>query len=514
MAPASVLPRFLALLLVLAACAQPPAKSVLDDAPPEVKVVSLSLLDAATGQPLAGADPISEGASLDMAALPAGLNLRANLSGGKAGSVRFAINEDLEEASADAEPFTLVASGAKPWAPQAGTYVVSATPYSKAGGSGHPGPTFTVRFSFAKAEAPPPPPPPDRHYLYSVVDNAVLILDIDDGHKLVRTMAVPPEYEMFGIRGVAANAESRRLYVSYRGSRYQQGESQMLALDLVSGAVAWHRANIQPSVDSLAVTPDGRKLYVATGEERSDADWFLVLDASDGREIGRITVHPNTHNTITSLDGSKVFMSSVTDPYLTVADTVNDQVIDRVGPFSEPVRPFVVNGDASLVFANVEMLIGFEAADLRTGELLYRAEAAGENLHLDFPPPPGGLPPSHGVALSPDEREVWVADFYNSYLHVFDVSSLPAEAPAQVASIELDSAPKWISFSRDGRYVYVAATEEGLGYVLNAESRSVVTTMPRSRHGVIQVDFDAKGEHPTRAYSRYGVGYGKAPQGE
>ena len=58
--------------------------------------------------------------------------------------------------------------------------------------------------------------------------------------------------------------------------------------------------------------------------------------------------------------------------------------------------------------------------------------------------------PSHGVGLTPDEKELWVVDGFNQRLHVFDATVMP---PAYVASIALlVDQPGWITFSVDGRY--------------------------------------------------------------
>ena len=40
--------------------------------------------------------------------------------------------------------------------------------------------------------------------------------------------------------------------------------------------------------------------------------------------------------------------------------------------------------------------------------------------------------PSHGIALTPDEKELWLADCANSAIHVFDSTVMP---PKQLASI-------------------------------------------------------------------------------
>ena len=50
--------------------------------------------------------------------------------------------------------------------------------------------------------------------------------------------------------------------------------------------------------------------------------------------------------------------------------------------------------------------------------------------------------PSHGIALTPDEKELWLADGHNMRLHVFN-----AAAPyQQLTTIPLQDMPGWISF--------------------------------------------------------------------
>ena len=46
--------------------------------------------------------------------------------------------------------------------------------------------------------------------------------------------------------------------------------------------------------------------------------------------------------------------------------------------------------------------------------------------------------PSHGIGLTPDEKELWVADAANQRVHIFDATVMP---PRQVASITLRDEP-------------------------------------------------------------------------
>ena len=64
--------------------------------------------------------------------------------------------------------------------------------------------------------------------------------------------------------------------------------------------------------------------------------------------------------------------------------------------------------------------------------------------------------PSHGVGLTPDEKEVWLCDAFNERVHVFDNTVTP---PKQVTSVKLQEQPGWITFSLDGKIAYPSTGE-------------------------------------------------------
>src|SRR5262249_35588030 len=149
----------------------------------------------------------------------------------------------------------------------------------------------------------------------------------------------------------------------------------------------------------------------------------------DGKLLNTITTRSGAHNTVCSLDGKYVYFGGLKSSTLYIADTATDK-LSRCGPFGGAIRPFTVNANRSLCFVCVNGLLGFEIGDLKTGKKLHRVEVTGFKQ--------GKVKrhgcPSHGIGLTPDEKEVWVCDAANSRLHVFDLAKLP---PRQVASIGL-----------------------------------------------------------------------------
>ena len=339
---------------------------------------------------------------------------------------------------------------------------------------------------------------PDGAYSYLVTDGTIRVYDIDRGYALVKMVALPDRFDVNDVRGVAADAASHRLYVSYWGDDITDGVSYMIAYDIVADKVLWRRT-LEPSVDSMAITPDGRKMYMPCGYERDDCDYWWVLDTTAGDEIGRIHMHIGTHDTIVGLDGRRAYLGSLRYNRLAVVDTRTDRIIRWIGPFGNSIRPFTVNRDETLVFVNVDFLSGFEVGDLRTGRKLFRVQVKGFPLRRkDYPELP--TTQSHGVALTPDETEVWVVDLFYRHLHVFDVTGLPKHAPRQIADIQLAGDPAWINFTRDGRYAHVST-----GEIVDTRTRRVVALAEKSRQ-YLQIDW--RGRKPVRAYSRFGLGYG------
>jgi DNA-binding beta-propeller fold protein YncE len=270
----------------------------------------------------------------------------------------------------------------------------------------------------------------------------ISIFDIDKGYKFVRripTWEVPDGQKPENVKGIAASAKTGRVYVSTI--------NRMIALDAVTGKKIWDKT-FEGGCDRMALSPDGKILYVPQFE----GPFWTVVNAANGDVITRIETKSGSHNTIYGNGGAHVYMAGLKSPVLSIADTKTHRVAKTVGPFSNVIRPFTVNGSNTLCFVNVNGLLGFEVGDIRTGKMLHRVEVQGVK---QGPVKRHGCP-SHGIALTQDEKEVWVVDGANNFVHVFDTTAMP---PKQVTSVKLRDSPGWISFSMDGRTAYSSTGE-------------------------------------------------------
>ncbi len=208
-----------------------------------------------------------------------------------------------------------------------------------------------------------------------------------------------------------------------------------------------------------------------------------------------------SHNTIYSADGRHVYLAGLRSPVLSVADPKTHKVAATVGPFGDRIRPFTVNGSNTLVFVNVNGLLGFDVGDLRTGRQLYHVEVQG---YKQGPVKRHGCP-SHGIALTPDEKELWLADCANSAIHVFDSTVMP---PKQITSIKARDCVGWISFSMDGRFGYSST-----GEIIDVATKKIVATLVDETGRQVQsekmLDLVIANGKVLRAGNQFGIGMKK-----
>ena len=338
----------------------------------------------------------------------------------------------------------------------------------------------------------------ERHFLYVASPGirnyvqyggvGVLVFDADDGYKFVRripTWNYPAGKDPANVKGIAASAKTGKLYVS--------NFDRIIALDLVTDKIVWDKA-YQGGCDRLAISPDGKILYVPSFE----GAFWNVLNAATGDIITKIEPKSGAHNTVYSPDGAHAYLGGLRSPLLSVTDTNTHTIEMTIGPFAAGIRPFTINGSQTLCFVNVNGLLGFEVGDLKTGKKLYRVEVEG---YKQGPVKRHGCP-SHGIAMTPDEKELWVCDGANARLHIFDATVMP---PKLMSSIPVREMPGWITFSIDGRYVYPST-----GEIIDARTKQTITTLKDETgrevqsEKILEIVFDNK--KPVRAGDQFGKG--------
>src|SRR6202790_2033658 len=197
----------------------------------------------------------------------------------------------------------------------------------------------------------------------------IVVLDVDRNFEFVKRIptwnvaeTVSPEEDS----GRAARGATNMICRAPRG--------RLAGFDLATDQKVWEQTYDGACCERPEVTPDGKTLVVGSDLK----DFWYVINAQDGALKGKIQAPKSNfaHNMGLSADGKTVFMApnGVT---MTVGDVPSMKAIKTI-TFSDHVRPFVINHDATRVYANVNNLLGFEIADVKTGEVVKRIEAPTE----------------------------------------------------------------------------------------------------------------------------------------
>lgn len=376
------------------------------------------------------------------------------------------------------------------------------------------GPTITL------AQAPTPPraaaqggsgslrPPAEKELIYVTLPgtlegswdqngNGIVVLDARNHYNFVKripTWDVPASRFPEQVAGVTASPVTQMIYVAARG--------RLGAWDLTTENKVWENAYDGQCCERPQIAPDGSFLYVGSDLK----DFWYVVNPKTGDLITKVQspLSPGAHNLNLSLDGKLAFMSP-NGKVMGIADTTQHKLWKTIA-FPDNIRVFVVNHDASLIYSNINNLLGFVIADVKSGRILHQVEVQGfgwpEKWNVTPRPRiPHGCP-SHGIALTNDERELWLVDGINNYIHIFDNTTMP---PKQIESIKTTAGPYWITVGLDGKLAYVSS-----GDIIDMKTRKIVGQLKdeygRTMYSEKLLDMVFTGGKLTRVANQFGNG--------
>jgi hypothetical protein len=341
-----------------------------------------------------------------------------------------------------------------------------------------------------------------KELIYAAVPGSVVVLDAKADYNFVKRIPFEEKPAPLALESVSAmmtDPVTNMIYVSTRGHLY--------AIDLLSEKVVWANA-YEPGTccERGEVTPDG--LHLVVGSDLKN--FHRVIDARTGK-VEHIIPTPLSmfnHNMNLSADGKTDF-AAPNGVTITVADVPTGKTI-RTITFPDHVRVFVINHDASKIYANLNNLLGFEIADVKTGKMIERVEAPAEMWKAKWADPNqhfyGHGAPMHGLALTPDECEVWAPDAINNQVLVWDNDG-PTPKLDMAKSFKTNGAPNgWITMGIDGERAYMAS-----GDVVDVATHKIVGQL-RDEYGrhmdsekVQDIQFDPSG-HVVRVTDQFSVG--------
>jgi YVTN family beta-propeller protein len=285
-------------------------------------------------------------------------------------------------------------------------------------------------------------------YVTNSAGDDVTVIDVAT-NKPITTIQVGPHPH-----GIAVPAAEDFILVTIEGKK----PGDLVWIDPRTDRIV-QRMEVGPEPNQLAVTPDGKIAYVPC----SDGYWDIV-DVRGAKVVKRLFTGGRPHNTLCSPDGKYMYLAPMGDiKKVLIADTSTHKIVGTI-PFSNVVRPIALTADGKRLFAEVDGLIGFEAADIAQRKMVHRVAAELPEAQRKI------ASRSHGLGVRPDQKELWECDVEHGDVHVYDITG---DRPQQIAAIPIGTRIYWLTFSPDGQTCYVAARGRNAVAVVDTATKKV-----------------------------------------
>jgi YVTN family beta-propeller protein len=260
----------------------------------------------------------------------------------------------------------------------------------------------------------------------------------------------PGTHKIIGeIKGIEVNHGAA---ASLDGTRYYFTNEADHTVDIVDTKTfsVIKKIKLSGRPNNVATSKDGRRVYVAIREAPGAVD---VIDTASQTLAKTIPVKGAVHNPFVTPDGKYVVAGSIEGRAMTVIDSKTEQPVWSMD-FDNGVRPvaFDTNPDGSTkrMFVQISDFHGFYVVDFATRKEISRIVLPSlppDQRHLDMLQ--GS--PSHGIAITPDGKSMWVCSKLNSYIYGYSLPDLKL-----IGGVKVGSHPDWLTFGPDGKTVYVA----------------------------------------------------------
>jgi len=265
--------------------------------------------------------------------------------------------------------------------------------------------------------------------------------------------------------GAAVAPDGSRFYIT------NEAESTLDVADAKTLKVTKH-IPLTNHPNNVAVSKDGKRVYVAIVAGAGAVD---VIDTATLTRVKSIRTEGGIHNTYVTPDGRFVVAGSIPGRKINVIDQKTEEIVWTL-PTSEGVRPmaFDTNPDGSTkrIFVQLSGFNGFLTVDFAARKIadtiklpeLPAAERVTEGLQ--------GAP-AHGLAVTPDGTILGVLSKMNTRVYFFSLPDLKMLGESKVGHH-----PDWLTFTPDGKRVYVANAGSNSVSVVDVATHKEMTQIP------------------------------------
>jgi YVTN family beta-propeller protein len=296
-------------------------------------------------------------------------------------------------------------------------------------------------------------------------------------------------------KGATLSHDGTRFYVTNFG---QRDTKNVTIFDAQTLAII-DQFDVPGIICESAISIDDKTLFISNFSRSS----VMFVDLATRKVTHEIKTGAHPKILVASPDGKSVFAANWMGNSVTQVDVATGTVVRTLEVGKQP-RGMAMSKSGILYVANFygDSIDVFEGKDL---EKTHRVPVCKCPRHL---------------ALSPDDKTLYISCLNFSQLHAMNVATESVEHRVQIGT-----APKSISVSRDGRWVYSADYGEGRSvsvvdtadwtarvFPIQAMDRgSGVAVMPDGRHALVTgwydghvylVGFEGTGGHPEESKRR------------
>jgi YVTN family beta-propeller protein len=284
-----------------------------------------------------------------------------------------------------------------------------------------------------------------RLYITNAAGDRVHVIDTS-------TNKVVEEIEGIEIAsGVSFSPDAKRLYFTC------EGDQSLVVVDRVSKKILG-RAPLTGRPNSVETSPDGKLLFVAIAQEPGAVD---IVDAATIKRIKSIPLKGPGHYVYITPDKKYIAANSVRGKFITLIDIATLEPVGDI-TFRSGVRPVAFelgqDGLTSRMFVQLSDLIGFQVVDFKTRKITTTVKLPEEPVSLVGPQGGAQGTPAHGIAVSPDNKTLWVNSSIAGAVFIYSLPDLKLLATTVVGDV-----PDWLAFTPDSKVAYIS----------NSGSRSV-----------------------------------------
>jgi YVTN family beta-propeller protein len=265
--------------------------------------------------------------------------------------------------------------------------------------------------------------------------------------------------------GVTSAPDGTRLYFT------NESMHTVDAVDASTLAVI-ARVPLSGRPNNIAISKDGKRVYAGIAQAPGAVD---VIDTATLTRAKSIAVKGAIHNVYVTPDGKHVVSGSIPNRMITVIDQATEEIAWEL-QMSAGIRPMeferAADGTTARIFVQLSDYHGVAVVDFKTRQETTRfamADIAGEHKHTE------GLQgaPAHGLGVTPDGRMLFATSKWYGQLYAY---SLPDLKP--IGSVHVGQHPEWVTFSPDGKSIYVATAGDNAVSVVNTATLKELARIP------------------------------------